>query len=360
MEYNVLFVDDEENILKAIRRALIDEKYNCFFANSGKEGLNIIKREHIDVVVSDMRMPEMDGLNFLKKVEAMDSEIVKVIQSGQADMYQLIDVINNIEVFNFILKPWDVENTLKPIINKAIKQAKLIKANKELNVQLTQKLKELEIKHFRLQQVTASLDDSNSIIMVIANAIEAKDEVTNGHINRVAFWAEKIGLRLELSKEELELLERGAILHDIGKIGIPDVILNKPGKLTDEEFDIMKTHTTIGENIIKSLKTFDKIRPIIRHHHEKLDGSGYPDGIKGSEINIQTRIIAIVDIYDALTSDRPYRKAMSKEQAFSILEDDVKNGKLDASIVEILKDEVEKNLDKFCYFNIEGAMHLSK
>lgn len=351
MEYNILFVDDEENILKSLKRALVDEQYNCFFANSARAGLEIITKSKIDIVVSDMKMPEIDGINFLKQVEAISSDIVKIILSGQADMYQLIEVINTINVFSFVLKPWDVETTLKPTINKAIKQSKLITTNKELNRQLANKLRELEIKHFRLQKVTESLEDSDAIIMTIANAVEAKDSVTNGHVNRVAYWAQKLGERLGLSQNELEFLKKGAILHDIGKIGIPDGILNKPGPLTKEEFDIMKTHTIIGEKIIRSLKSFNDIKSIIRHHHEKIDGGGYPDGIKGSEIDVYTRIVAIVDIYDALIADRPYRKAMNKEQAFNILRCDAQRGLLDDSIVEMLIDEVNKSSDWVCMLN---------
>lgn len=343
MTHNILFVDDEDNILKALKRALIDEKYNCFFANNAMAGLEIIKNTNIDVVVSDMRMPEIDGLNFLKQVESISPDIVKIIQSGQADMYQLISVINTINVFNFILKPWDVEMTLKPIINKAIQQSELIKSNKELKNQLEYQLKELEIKHFRLQKITSSLDDSNSIILTIANAVEAKDTSTNGHVNRVAYWSQRIGEKLALSNDEKELLRKGSILHDIGKIGIPDNILNKPGALTSEEFEIMKAHTVIGEKIIKSLKSFENIKSIIRHHHEKLNGSGYPDKLKDNQIDIYTRIVAIVDIYDALTMDRPYRKAMTSEQALSILQQDAENGLIDSAILGILKDEVLKN-----------------
>lgn len=340
---NVLFVDDEDNILKALKRALIDEDYNCFFANGAKAGLEIMKTTDMDVVVSDMRMPEIDGLNFLSQVEAISPDIVKIIQSGQADMYQLINVINTVDVLNFILKPCDVETTLKPIINRAIQQSKLIKTNKELVKQLEAQFKELEIKHFRLQKVTESLEDSNSIIMTIANAVEAKDIVTNGHVNRVADLAQKIGEKLALSNEEMDILTKGSILHDIGKIGIPDSILNKPGALTCEEFEVMKTHTIIGEKIIKSLKSFENIKSIIRHHHEKLDGSGYPDKLKDKQIDICTRIVAIVDIYDALTMDRPYRKAMSHEQAFCILQKDAKKGLIDSEIVKILKEEISHN-----------------
>lgn len=343
MTANILFVDDEDNILKALKRALIDETYNCFFANSGKAGLDVVKRMSIDVVVSDMRMPEMDGLNFLRQVEALSPDTVKIIQSGQSDMYKLIEVINTIDVFSFILKPWDVEATLKPTINKAIRQVELIRTNKILNEELAKKLRELEIKHFRLQKVSASLEDSNSVIMTIANAIEAKDIITNGHVNRVAYLSQKIGKRLQLSAKEMDILRDGSILHDIGKIGIPDSILHKPEALTKEEFEVMKTHTIIGENIIKSLKSFKNVKSIIRHHHEKLDGSGYPDGIKDSQIDIYTRIVAIVDMYDALIMDRPYRKAMSIDEAFDILEDDAQKGLLDSTILGILKDEILSN-----------------
>lgn len=348
MQHNILFVDDEDNILKSIKRALIDEEYNCYFTNNAKDGLEIIKSNQIDVVISDMRMPEVDGLEFLKQVEATNPNIVKMILSGQADMYQLIEVINSLNVFSFILKPWDVEATLKPAINKALKQSNLIKENKDLNKKLEAQLRELEIKHFRLQNVMASLDDSNSIIMAIANAIEAKDSLTNGHINRVAYWAEKIGKRLALSEVELEILRKGATLHDIGKIGIPDSILNKPGALSNEEFEIMKTHTVIGEKIIRNLKSCENIKSIIRHHHEKLNGCGYPDGIKGAQINLYTRIVAIVDIYDALIADRPYRKVMKQEQAFAILDSDAERGLLDPDIVEMLKEEVLQDAEKTC------------
>lgn len=343
MTHNILFVDDEEFILEAIKLGLSNEQYNCFFALSAKEGLDIVKNMDIDVVVSDMQMPEIDGLTFLKQVEAISPDIIKIIQTGQANLEQVINVINTIDVFNFMLKPYDIEKNLKPLIRKAVHQSWLVKTNKQLNNQLANKLRELEIKHFKLQKVTASLDDSNSIIMTIANAVEAKDIITKGHVHRVAYWSEKIGERLALSNIEMEILRKGSILHDIGKIGIPDNILNKPGALTEEEFEVMKTHTIIGEKIIKSLKSFENVKSIIRHHHEKLDGRGYPDNLTGDEIDILTRIVAIVDIYDALISDRPYRKAMSHEQAFLIIEEDAKKGLLDSVIVEILKEETVKN-----------------
>lgn len=345
MTHNILFVDDEEFILEAIKLAVSDEQYNCFFATSAKDGLGIMKNINIDVVVSDMIMPEIDGLSFLTQVEAISSDIIKIIQTGKADINQLINVINTIDVFNFMLKPYDIESTLKPILKKAVHQSWLVKTNKQLNNQLANKLRELEIKHYKLQKVTASLEDSNSIIMTIANAVETKDIITKGHVHRVAYWSEKIGERLALSNEEIELLKKASMLHDIGKILIPDDILYKPGPLTNEEFEIIKTHTIIGEKIIQSLKSFENVKSIVRHHHEKLDGSGYPDNLTDNQIDIYTRIVAIVDMYVALTTNKPYRNAMSHAQTFSILDEDSQKGFIDHQIVEILKEEVLKSPD---------------
>lgn len=197
--------------------------------------------------------------------------------------------------------------------------------------------KELELKHFRLKSLTESLENSDSIVIAVANSVEAKDKLTKGHISRVAYYAEKIGQHFNMTEKELEILKKGAILHDIGKIGTPDGILNKPGPLSDEEFEIMKKHPADGWNILKSMKSFAHIAKMVRHHHEKLDGSGYPDGLKAVDIDIYTRIVAIVDIYDALTAKRPYREALSREQALEIIFSDVEKGKLDREVAKAME-----------------------
>ncbi len=207
--------------------------------------------------------------------------------------------------------------------------------------------KELEMKHYRLQKLSESLENSDSIVMAIANSVEAKDKLTKGHISRVAFYAQKIGEYFKMSESELELLKKGAVLHDIGKIGTPDNILNKPGALTKEEFEIMKNHPVDGWNILSSLKSFKNLAKIARHHHEKLDGTGYPDGLKDEEIDIYTRIVAIVDIFDALTADRSYRSALTREQALNIIFEDVKKGKLDSKIANALKEITAKETFPF-------------
>lgn len=207
--------------------------------------------------------------------------------------------------------------------------------------------KELELKHFRLQMLSESLENSDSIVVAVANSVEAKDKLTKGHISRVAYFAEKIGRRLNMTEKELETLKKGAILHDIGKIGTPDHILNKPGPLNEEEFEIMKQHPTDGWKILKSMKTFQNVANIVKYHHEKLDGSGYPDGLTGKDIDIYTRIVAIVDIYDALISERPYRKPLSREEALSLIFKDVQTGKLDKEVANALAEITEQTSFSF-------------
>jgi len=149
----------------------------------------------------------------------------------------------------------------------------------------------------------------------LARAIEARDSYTEGHVERVAEYSVALGKRIGMHDKELRILEQGAIMHDVGKIGIPDQILNKPGKLSSEEYETMKSHTWVGEQICSSLKSLKPILDIVRHHQEHVNGSGYPDGLRGEEMGLGARIVAIADAYDAMTTDRPYRKSLGHEEA---------------------------------------------
>ncbi len=178
-------------------------------------------------------------------------------------------------------------------------------------------------------------------ISALALAVEAKDQYSRGHLDRVAEYALKIAHKLNLSEEDINILRDGARLHDLGKIGILDEILKKPGSLSPQEWDIMKKHTEIGEGIIKPIRSLSKLSDVVRHHHEKLDGSGYPDGLKGDEISLLARILCVADIFDALTTDRPYRKALTFEEAKAEL---IKmKGKLDPKIVDTFLETLEKS-----------------
>ena len=186
----------------------------------------------------------------------------------------------------------------------------------------------------RIKNLTDSLESAETVIFSLANAIEAKDYFTKGHIDRVSSLAVNLGRYIGLSMEDIGTLEKGGALHDIGKIGVKDDILNKPGKLTPEEFEEIKKHPETGENICSPLNSLRPVLPIIKHHHEKFDGSGYPSGLVGEDIPLLARIMAIVDVYDALTSRRAYRDAMSHAEAMRILREDTANKKFDPFLFE--------------------------
>jgi putative two-component system response regulator len=188
----------------------------------------------------------------------------------------------------------------------------------------------------RVKQAMDSMENASVMIISLARAIEGKDVYTCGHVERVGAYSVAIGKKIGLSEAELQTLRTGGIVHDIGKVGIPDQVLNKPGKLTDEEFDIIKRHPLIGYDILKPMRTFADVLPIVRWHHEKLNGKGYPDGLKGDEIPTIARITAVADWFDALITDRPYRKAFPIAECLRIMRDGAAKGDLDPILVEAL------------------------
>jgi putative two-component system response regulator len=186
----------------------------------------------------------------------------------------------------------------------------------------------------RLKQFTDELDNAETVLFSLALSIEAKDPYTEGHCDRLSKYSVALGEKLGLPQDLRVALRRGGLVHDIGKLSVPEHILLKPGPLTPEERKIMEQHTITGERICAPLRSFRHVLPIIRHHHEKQDGSGYPDGLKGAQVPLTARILQVTDIYDALTTDRPYRKALPVEKAFAILREEVKRGWWDASILD--------------------------
>jgi len=193
-----------------------------------------------------------------------------------------------------------------------------------------------------VRELNKNLVSVENALFSLASAVEAKDNYTLGHTQRVANLAVALGKRLRLGEKEVFALRLGGILHDVGKIGIAEEILNKPGKLEKHEWEIMKSHPEIGYRICLPLKsTLGIALDVVRHHHEKLDGSSYPDGLKGDQISLEARIMCVVDIYDALVTERPYRGAMPKQKAIDILQEEVELGKLDGTVVNELKDLVD-------------------
>jgi putative two-component system response regulator len=194
----------------------------------------------------------------------------------------------------------------------------------------------------RIKRITDELDSAESVITSLAMTIEARDPCTDGHCQRLAHYAVALGQGVGLPAEDLAALRRGGFLHDIGKIGIPDAILLKPGRLTASEYAAIQEHTIIGDRLCGNLRVLNRVRPIVRHHHERLDGCGYPDALRGDDIPLLAQILSVVDVFDALTTSRPYKTAMSAEQAIGELRDEVARGWKRGDLVDAFVDVVAR------------------
>lgn len=294
-KHTILLVDDEVNNLQLLRRTLRHD-YNILTASNGKEALEIVegKGDEIALIVSDQKMPEMEGTEFLKRVAGDYPDIVKILLTGHLDVDAIVDSINDCHLYQYIVKPFDPEE-LKLTIETGIQKFDLMN-NKTV---ILKDLRELFYKTIKL----------------IASALDAKDPYTHGHSQRVTMYSLILAKKLNLDDTMLEEIETAGLLHDIGKIGIPQSILCKPGKLTDEEFEVMKSHPAQAERMLMGIKKLTVVSNWLRCHHERWDGGGYPYGLRGEEIPISGRIIALADTYDAMTSTRSYRQALSHEIA---------------------------------------------
>lgn len=295
-KHMVLLVDDEPDNLALLKRSL-RSKYDIITATNGLEALNIVKEKEkeISLIISDQKMPIMQGTEFLAQVTDINPDIVKILLTGHSDIDILIDSINKCNLFQYIFKPFEIEE-LDLVIKSAIESFELTKSKKYL----IKDLKELFY----------------TTIKSIASALDAKDSYTLGHSLRVTLYSLILARQMEgVTEKFLEELETAGLLHDIGKIGISDGILCKPGKLTDEEYEIMKSHPEKGKKLLTNIQRLNCVSEWLNSHHERWDGNGYPNKLKGEEIPISARIIAIADTYDAMTSSRSYRKALPHEVA---------------------------------------------
>jgi putative two-component system response regulator len=305
----VLVVDDLPMNLELLEAILHTQKYEVLVADSGMAALEILARTDVDLILLDVVMPEMDGFETCRRIksQAATRMVPVILLTGLNDQESRLKGIDA-GADDFISKP--------PSVPELIARTKSL---------------------IRIRQLNRNLASIESVLFSLAKAVEAKDKYTQGHIERVSHLSTVIGRQMGLTAIELKAMDYGGILHDIGKIGIPNTILNKPGPLTPEERVIMETHSVLGYQIGLPLKeNLGLALQVIRYHHEKLDGSGYPDGLSATEIPMVARIVGVVDIYDALITDRPYRSGMSREKAFSILSAEAAAGKIDKDVVNKL------------------------
>ncbi len=303
---HILIVDDLPENIEIIKDILADQDYRISTAGDGEEALSKIVHDPPDLILLDAMMPGMSGFEVAQKLRTMPiTRLLPIIMITALDGRD--DRLRGLQagVDDFISKPFNIFELLARIKNL-----------------------------LRLRAYINELENAEQVIFSLARAVEAKDKYTEGHCGRLAFWAENLGRELGLNDEDLLILRRGGLLHDIGKIAISDAILLKPGPLTPEEFEIIKTHPEEGEKICAPLKTLRPVLPTIRYHHERFNGSGYPEGLSGEDIPIHARIIGIVDCYDSLITKRPYRDALPEKEAIHILEKETEDGLWDPVIVD--------------------------
>lgn len=314
-QYKALVVDDEAEACGLLQAFLGKEGYAAATANSGKEALEKMAGGDFDAVVLDIRMQGIDGVETLKLIREGGHDCVVVMLTAVDDINVALECVR-LGANEFLRKPV-VLFELRHALESALEKRRLQRENRDYQLHLEDKVREQTA---ALRELNAEIKRTGKeIVKSLAKAIDARDPYTETHSENVTMLSLLIGREMRLSEDELESLEYGALLHDIGKIGIRGMVLRKPGRLTDEEYGIIRKHPLIGYGITVDIEYLQKAHQVIRGHHEKWDGTGYPDGLKGEQIGLLARIAAVADVFDAIASDRPYRKGMPLEECLGII-----------------------------------------
>jgi putative two-component system response regulator len=308
----ILILDDNEINRRLIRAMLKTTTYQIVECHKAAEALEILLSGKVDLVILDLMLPEMGGPEFCRRLKAdRRTRFIPVLMmtSVQGFENEVMGITSGAD--EFLTKP------LHPAVLRARIRSML-----------------------RNKALIDSLEEAESILFALAQAVEQRDQYTGLHCQRLATYSVALGEALGLSRSELRALYRGGYLHDIGKIGVPDAILYKRGALTEEEWVVMRCHTTKGEEICRAMKSLAPVLPIIRSHHERWDGSGYPDGRSGEETPLLARVLQVADIYDALTTARSYKLALAHEEAAAVMMQEVERGWRDPELVSLFLDIV--------------------
>lgn len=313
----VLFVDDDPLLSRASARLLSGKGVQMALAESGEQALAMMAERAFGVMITDFRMPGMDGVELCRRVRRLWPETVCVLLSGHTEYQVAASAINRGGVFRILTKPCDPDD-LRDTVADAMEQYRIVHEHREFERLLGERNRLLLDLNERLDNAVAKR--TTALFHGLINALDLRDTETQGHSRRVALYARRLAEQLGLEPEQVLDVERGALLHDIGKIGVSDTILLKPGKLTEEEWGEMRKHSLYGYEILAGIDFLTSARLVVRSHHERFDGKGYPDGLQGSSIPLGARIFAVIDTYDAMTSDRPYRRALPAEVARAEIE----------------------------------------
>lgn len=323
----VLVVDDDQGTRRLLDRMLKGEGYETALADNGLDALRMVEQERPDLILLDLELPGTSGYEVCRALKADPSKrwIPIIILTGHNAADERLRAWD-MDADDFLCKPF-------PMLEVSARCRSLLRAKRRHD----------------------QLDSAEQVAFAFARAVEAKSAYTHGHSERVGQYALVLARRLGLSIEECEILRKGSLLHDIGKISVPDEILNKNGSLTAEEYNIVKLHPTSGAHIIEPLRSLRNVIPLIRWHHERCDGRGYPDQLRKSEIPTIVRILSVADVYDSLASNRPYRPAMSPDECFSVLRAEARQGGLDPDLVEVFCDELSPSIRELSDTIIMGS-----
>ena len=312
----ILIVDDEVEITE-ILADLLSEDYQCLKAASAEQALDLLGQHQFHLVISDITMPGMSGLDMIPHVKQRSPETVVVMISGMQTVESAIGALR-LGAFDYLMKPFDLRQ-VEAVVKRALEHHDLVVAKQRYENHLEELV---EQRTAELDRALNSLEGAyRSTLKALTAALETRDSETHGHSERVVSYSLRLGREYGLSAEEMKALEFGALLHDIGKIGVPDSILRKPAKLTEEEWVRMREHPVHGQQILRGIEFLQGAARVVAQHHEQWNGTGYPLGLQAEDIDICARIFAVADAFDAITSDRVYRRGKSYEAAAQELDD---------------------------------------
>ena len=324
----ILIVDDEVEITE-ILADLLSEDYDCKRAGSAEEALARLQETEFQLVISDITMPGMSGLDMIPHIKELSPDTVVVMISGMQTVESAIGALR-LGAFDYLMKPFDLRQ-VEAVVKRALEHYELVVAKQRYENHLEELVEQRTIE---LDKALNSLEGAyRSTLKALTAALETRDSETHGHSERVVSYSLRLGREYGLSSEEMKSLEFGSLLHDIGKIGVPDSILRKPAKLTEDEWVRMREHPLHGQQILRGIEFLQGASRVVAQHHEKWDGTGYPLGLKAEEIDICARMFAVADAFDAITSDRVYRRGKPYEAAAQEL-DDWAGRQFDPKVVE--------------------------
>ncbi len=312
----LLIADDEPEIRNVLQEFLC-EQYECRAVGSAEEALALLCEGNFDLIISDINMEGMSGLEMIPHVRQIAPETVIIMISGAQTVESAIEALRA-GAFDYLTKPFDLRH-VEAAVRRALEHKRLLDAKRSYENYLEELVSE---RTAELDRTLATLEDSYRMTLkALAAALETRDRETHGHSERVVSFSLRLGRELNLTSEDLRSLEFGALLHDIGKIGVPDAILHKPAQLCPDEWVKMRCHPVHGQQILRGIEFLEGAARVVGQHHEKWDGTGYPLGLRAEEIDLNARIFAVADAFDAITSDRVYRAGRSYEVAVAELEE---------------------------------------